>query len=165
MAPRHRQAYTQTYIMLMSLPLSLLFQNPGGISYRRIVTSPDNISLVTSPPPSLPHPLSLMQKTFQLQTDKAPLCQGLWHLCILGTRSRTLSLHLSLEWKWEARNWLQGCAADCSISHSQFVFKFKFARAVILITACIMNNLWRSGCFSQGLLILFSSSDNCKWQI
>lgn len=75
MAPRHRQAYTLTHIMLMSPPLWLLFQNAGGILYRRTVTNPDNISLVTTPP-SFPTPFLSCRRHFTGKWTK--------HLCGRG---------------------------------------------------------------------------------
>lgn len=86
MAPRHRQTYTQTHIMLMSPPLWLPFQNATGILYRRTVTNPNNISLVMTLLPSIP---LCHAEGVSLAKEQNGFVRGLWHLYILRTKRMT----------------------------------------------------------------------------
>lgn len=136
----------------MILPLLLLFQNTGGISCRRTVTNSDNICLVTSSPPSL-----TCRRHFSGKWTKH-LCGrsfGIW----TGNKEQNFKSSLSVTGprmdRWKVRNWLYGCITDCFTSNLQFKFNFQFTKAVISITAYIINNMLRGKCFSQGLLISF----------
>lgn len=116
--PQDTDRHIQTNNMLM-LPPWLLFQNAAGILYSRTVTNPDNMSLVTTPPPSFPNP-----EVFQWQTDKTPLWQGIWHLYILEHNIKSSSSCLEKCSHADGNKELD-CITDCLISQSNLTLNAK----------------------------------------
>ena len=120
MAPRHRRAYTQTHIMLISPPLWLLLQNTGGISYRRTLTNPDNISLVTTPPPSFPQLSSSHAEDVSVANGQSTFVAGALAFLYTGEKEQSIKSSAVTGLRMggcEVRKWLYGCT---SVSLSSF---------------------------------------------
>lgn len=122
--------------MLISPPLWLLLQNTGGISYRKTLTNPDNISLVTTPPPSFPQPASSHAEDVSEANGQSTFVAGA--LAFLYTREKEQSIKSSSVTGrqmggCEVRNRLYDCtvvslssfSANCTLDEGFFFFFFQ----------------------------------------
>lgn len=169
---RHKQAQTWTHIMLMCLLCGpLVWKCWCHFILEDCDKSWQHLPCYCSSAPLLLNLLLWCRRHLSSKQTKRLCGKGLGHLYILGTRSRTLSLHLSLECRWGRKELLVGLHNWCFIYKREF--KCKFTKVKILIMAYIFNNMLKGECLSVRLLIPLTqvtavtgkcdSSDSSYW--